>query len=80
MFAQASGYGLDGPDAQRTAMDVTVQAHMGVSPSNVYPCSDGHIALIAAMNSHWRAVLEVIGRADLLGDERLRTNAGRCLR
>ena len=162
VFAQASGYGLDGPDAQRTAMDVTVQAHMGVmsingfadrppvksgatfidflggthlygavvtalfeaqrtgrgrlvstsmaeaayytlttslqawqmhgvtgrmgnrnaamsvSPSNVYPCSDGHIALIAAMNSHWRAVLEVIGRADLLGDERLRSNAGRC--
>ncbi len=162
VFAQASGYGLDGPDAQRTAMDVTVQAHMGVmsingfadrppvksgatfidflggthlygavvtalfeaqrtgrgrlvstsmaeaayytlttslqawqlhgatgrmgnrnaamsvSPSNVYPCSDGHIALIAAMNSHWRAVLEVIGRADLLDDERLRSNAGRC--
>ncbi len=162
VFAQASGYGLDGPDAQRTAMDVTVQAHMGVmsingfadrppvksgatfidflggthlygavvtalfeaqrtgrgrlvstsmaeatyytlttslqawqlhgvtgrmgnrnaamsvSPSNVYPCSDGHIALIAAMNSHWRAVLEVIGRADLLSDERLRSNAGRC--
>ena len=162
VFAQASGYGLDGPDAQRTAMDVTVQAHMGVmsingfadrppvksgatfidflggthlygavvtalfeaqrtgrgrlvstsmaeaayytlttslqawqlhgvtgrmgnrnaamsvSPSNVYPCSDGHIALIAAMNSHWRSVLEVIGRADLLGDERLRSNAGRC--
>ena len=162
VYAQASGYGLDGPDAQRTAMDVTVQAHMGVmsingfpdrppvksgapfidflggthlygavvtalfeaqrtgrgrlvstsmaeaayytlttslqawqmhgatgrmgnrnaamsvSPSNVYPCSDGHIALIAAMNSHWRAVLEVIGRADLLGDERLRNNAGRC--
>ena len=162
VFAQASGYGLDGPDAQRTAMDVTVQAHMGVmsingfadrppvksgatfidflggthlygavvtalfeaqrtgrgrlvstsmaeaayytlttslqawqlhgvtgrmgnrnaamsvSPSNVYPCSDGHIALIAAMNSHWRSVLEVIDRADLLGDERLRSNAGRC--
>ncbi len=51
---------------------------MSVSPSNVYPCSDGHIALIAAMNSHWRSVLEVIGRADLLGDERLRSNAGRC--
>ena len=162
VFAQASGYGLDGPDAERTAMDVTVQAHMGVmsingfadrppvksgatfidflsgthlygadvtalfeaqrtgrgrlvstsmaeaayytlttslqawqmhgvtgrmgnrnaamsvSPSNVNPCSDGHIALIAAMNSHWRSVLEVIGRADLLGDERLRSNAGRC--
>ncbi len=162
VYAQASGYGLEGPDAQRTAMDVTVQAHMGVmsingfadrppvksgatfidflggthlygavvtalfeaqrtgrgrlvstsmaeaayytlttslqawqmhgvtgrmgnrnaamsvSPSNVYPCSDGHIALIAAMNSHWRSVLEVIGRADLLGDERLRSNAGRC--
>ena len=53
-------------------------AAMSVSPSNVYRCSDGHIALIAAMNSHWRAVLEVIGRTDLLADERLRNNAGRC--
>ena len=34
VFAQASGYGLDGPDAQRTAMDVTVQAHMGVMSIN----------------------------------------------
>ncbi len=164
VFAQASGYGLDGPDAQRTAMDLTVQAHMGsmsitgfpdqpptkagaafvdfmggshlygavvtalfeaqrtgvgrmvstsmaeaayftlttslqswhlhgtsersgnrnaamsVAPSNVYPCIDGHIALIAAADRHWRSVLEVIGRADLIDDERYRRNGDRASR
>ena len=29
VFAHASGFGLSGPDAQQTAMDITVQAHMG---------------------------------------------------
>ena len=53
---------------------------MSVAPSNVYSCSDGHIALIAAADRHWRSVLEVIGRADLVGDERYRRNGDRAAR
>ena len=29
VFAHASGFGLSGPDSAQTAMDITVQAHMG---------------------------------------------------
>lgn len=44
----------------------------GLAPYNVYRCSDGFVALIAASNRHWRSVLSVIGREDLMADERLR--------
>lgn len=161
VFAHGSGFGLSGPGAEQTAMDITVQAHMGpmsvtghpdrepvkagvafvdflggthlygaittalyevektgvgrkvetsmaeatyhtlcsnmlswhrtgttprtgnkhaamgVAPYDVYPCSDGHIALISVTNKHWRAVLEVIGRSDLLDDPRFRHNTDR---
>lgn len=56
--------------------DVTRQGNrhvgLGLAPYNVYRCSDGYVALIAASNRHWRSVLEVIGRDDLLSDERFR--------
>lgn len=45
---------------------------LGLAPYNVYRCADGYVALIAASNRHWRSVLEVIGRADLVDDERFR--------
>ncbi|MCS5681508.1 MAG: CoA transferase [Actinomycetota bacterium] len=161
VFAHASGFGLSGPDSAQTAMDITVQAHMGpmsvtghpdqppvkagvafvdflggahlygaivsalfdaqrtgkgrlvetsmaeatyhtlcsnmlswhqtgasprtgnkhaamgVAPYDVYQCSDGHVALISVTNRHWRSVLEVIGREDLLTDPRFRHNTDR---
>ncbi len=161
VFAHASGFGLSGPDSMQTAMDITVQAHMGpmsvtghpdqppvkagvafidflggthlyggivaalldvqktgmgrivetsmaeatyhtlcsnmlswhqtgtaprtgnkhaalgVAPYDVYQCSDGHVALISVTNRHWRAVLEVIGRTDLLDEPRFRHNTDR---
>ncbi len=44
----------------------------GLAPYNVYRCSDGYVALIAASNRHWRSVLTVVGREDLIADERLK--------
>ncbi|MEM9566398.1 MAG: CoA transferase [Actinomycetota bacterium] len=57
----------------------TGNRHIGryLSPYNVYPCADGHVAVIAINNRHWRGVLAAIGRADLLGDERYRGFQGR---
>jgi len=52
-------------------------AALGVAPYDVYRCVDGHVALIAVTNRHWRSVLEVIGQSDLVADERLADNAGR---
>ena len=161
VFAHGSGFGLSGPGADQTAMDITVQAHMGpmsvtghpdrepvkagvafvdflggthlygaittalyevsrtgvgrkvetsmaeatfhtlcsnllswqqtgttprtankhaamgVAPYDVYPCADGHVALISVTNKHWRSVLGVIGRDDLLEDPRFRHNTDR---
>ncbi len=50
---------------------------LGLAPYNVYRCADGYVALIAASNRHWRSVLGVIGREDLIPDPRLRGFADR---
>ncbi len=52
-------------------------ASLGVAPYDVYPCADGHVALIAVTNRHWRSILEVIGRGDLVDDPRYRANNDR---
>lgn len=61
-------------DAPRTGNS---HAAMGVAPYNVYRCTDGHIALIAVTNRHWRSVLDVIGRSDLGREDRFRHNTDR---
>lgn len=40
------------------------------SPYNVYPTSDGHIAIICVGEQHWRNLLDAMGRADLHDDPR----------
>ncbi|MEM7340365.1 MAG: CoA transferase [Actinomycetota bacterium] len=47
-------------------------AALGVAPYDVYRCADGHVALIAVTNRHWRSVLNVIGRVDLVNEPRFR--------
>lgn len=42
------------------------------SPYNVYPTSDGHIAIICVGEAHWLSLLEAMGRADLRDDPRFR--------
>jgi formyl-CoA transferase len=48
-----------------------------VVPSNVYPCSDGHLYLAVALNKHWRALTELIGRPELAWADGYRTNEER---
>lgn len=43
-------------------------------PYNVYEVADGYVALFCVQDRHWRSLLEVCGREDLLGDERYETN------
>ncbi len=47
----------------------------GSAPYNVYPCADGHIAVICVREAHWCSLLEVIGRADLADEPRFATQA-----
>jgi formyl-CoA transferase len=54
-----------------------------VAPSGVYPCKGGgandyvYVYTSRANPAHWRRLLEVIGRADLIGDPRFETVASR---
>ncbi|OLT19101.1 carnitine dehydratase [Actinomadura sp. CNU-125] len=48
-----------------------------VVPSNVYACSDGHVYLAVALNKHWRALAEAMGRPELARAPGYRTNEER---
>ena len=81
-MADAAYFGLATALGQwHTSGEVSRQGNrhvgLGLAPYNVYRCSDGYVALIAASNRHWRSVLSVIGREDLIPDPRLRGFADR---
>ena len=50
---------------------------MAVAPYNVYACSDGHVALICQLESHWLGLAAAMERPDLTTDERFADNASR---
>jgi CoA:oxalate CoA-transferase len=50
---------------------------LGISPYNVYPTSDGYVVLNAPGDHHFRAILDVIGRTDLVTDPRFLTRGSR---
>ena len=51
--------------------------HGRLSPYSVYPCSDGHVAVICITERHWRNLLRAMGREDLISDPRFRSNEAR---
>jgi crotonobetainyl-CoA:carnitine CoA-transferase CaiB-like acyl-CoA transferase len=55
----------------------TGNSHPQLVPFDVYPTRDGACAIAAPTSNHWRVLCEVIGRPDLVDDERTRTNASR---
>jgi hypothetical protein len=63
-------YGSGGQAPERTG-----NRHGGLaeSPYNVYPTTDGHIAIICVGESHWKSLLSVMNRKDLLEDTRYTT-------
>jgi crotonobetainyl-CoA:carnitine CoA-transferase CaiB-like acyl-CoA transferase len=50
---------------------------LSMAPYNVYPASDGHVALACVVENHWVQLLKVMGREDLKNDPRFLTNAKR---
>ena len=53
----------------------TGNRHGGLAeaPYNVYPTSDGFIAIICVGDTHWRSLLAAMGRTDLTDDPRFTT-------
>lgn len=50
---------------------------LGVSPYNVYPTNDGYVVLNSPGDNHFRAILGVMGRTDLIEDPRFATRLAR---
>jgi crotonobetainyl-CoA:carnitine CoA-transferase CaiB-like acyl-CoA transferase len=51
----------------------------GIVPSNIYPSKDGKYVVLAANGDNiFQRLLKVMGRDELVGDERFLTNEGRC--
>lgn len=48
---------------------------LAAAPYNVYPTSDGFIAIIGINETHWANLLAAMGREDLLGDPRFTSKA-----
>lgn len=50
---------------------------LAISPYNVYPCRDGHVAIICLVEAHWTNLLAAMGREDLKNDPRFADNTAR---
>src|SRR5699024_10489749 len=59
----------------RTLPQRTGNRHSGLAmaPYNVYPTSDGWLAIISAAESHWRGVCRALDLSELLDDPRFTT-------
>jgi crotonobetainyl-CoA:carnitine CoA-transferase CaiB-like acyl-CoA transferase len=51
--------------------------HPALCPFDVYQTSDGAVAIAAPTDNHWEALCELIGRSDLVEDERTKDNRRR---
>jgi crotonobetainyl-CoA:carnitine CoA-transferase CaiB-like acyl-CoA transferase len=51
--------------------------HPALCPFDVYETSDGAVAIAAPTDNHWEALCELIGRPDLVADERTKDNRRR---
>jgi CoA:oxalate CoA-transferase len=67
-------YGSAGEAPMRTG-----NRHTGMSlcPYNVYPTSDGYVAIITNNDQHWQWLVEALGCRQLAADPRLQTVKGR---
>ena len=68
-------YGSNGQAPMRTG-----NRHTGMSlcPYNVYPTSDGYLAIITNNDQHWNWLVEALDATELASDPRLATVKGRC--
>lgn len=50
---------------------------MGLAPYNVYPCADGHLAIITSNEKHWNALVAALDIKELAQDPRFATRTAR---
>jgi crotonobetainyl-CoA:carnitine CoA-transferase CaiB-like acyl-CoA transferase len=69
---QAMNYLASGKTPRRMG-----NAHPNIVPYQVFPVADGHVIVAVGNDGQFARFVKVLGRPDLAGDERYRTNAGR---
>ena len=67
-------YSQDGAVPPRTG---NRHGGLSVSPYNVYEARDGHVAINVVKDVHFEGLLRIMGREDLIGNERFVTNKAR---
>jgi CoA:oxalate CoA-transferase len=81
VMALASALGAfmdgDGNVPERTA---NRHPALAIAPYNVYPASDGFVAIFTASERHWHSVARVLGREDLLDDPAFASTPSRAAR
>jgi formyl-CoA transferase len=78
-LASALGAHMDG---DRRVPPRTGNRHpaLAMAPYNVYPTTDGHVAIFTASDRHWHSIARVLGREDLLEHPDYATTPGRAAR
>jgi CoA:oxalate CoA-transferase len=74
MMSNLGAFYASGVDSFRTG---NRHGGLSVAPYNVYEARDGHVAIICESDGHWRKLLQVIDREDLLGDARFELTKAR---
>jgi crotonobetainyl-CoA:carnitine CoA-transferase CaiB-like acyl-CoA transferase len=79
-LVSAIGAVMDGTSA--TVPERTGNRHpaLSMAPYNVYPTTDGHVAIFTASERHWHSVAKVLGREDLLTDPAFGSTPARAAR
>src|SRR6266849_1416394 len=78
-LASALGAVVDGDGGvpERTA---NRHPALAMAPYNVYPTTDGHVAIFTASDRHWYSITRVLGREDLLDNPDFATTPARAAR
>ena len=73
MLASSLGALHNDPDRQLPERTGNRHSGMAIAPYNIYPASDGWLAVICISERHWRGVAAALGRPELVDDPRFRT-------
>jgi crotonobetainyl-CoA:carnitine CoA-transferase CaiB-like acyl-CoA transferase len=81
LIALASALGVfmdgDGGVPERTG---NRHPALAIAPYNVYPTSDGYVAIFTASERHWHSIAKLLGREDLLENPDFATTPSRAAR
>ena len=77
MLASSLGGLHNDPNRQLPERTGNRHSGMAVTPYNIYPASDGWLAIICISERHWHGVATALGRPELIDDPRFRTEKER---